>query len=171
MSTAVVLASSRSRGNTRTLIDLAFPDGAHALEDVCTLKIGYYAYDNAHEDDDFLPLIHRLLRHDTWVIATPLYWYSMSAQAKTLLDRLTDLTTLHRDQGRLLRGRGLAVLCSGTDPDLPRGFEEPFRLTCTYLGMRFLGTHYAQFQGSSPASPDARRKAEAFAHTLAHGDA
>jgi multimeric flavodoxin WrbA len=138
------------------------------------LKIGYYSYKNAHEDDDFLPLIQRLLYHDTWVIATPLYWYSMSAQAKTLLtllDRLTDLITLHKDQGRLLRGRGMAVLCSGTDPTLPHGFEEPFSLTCAYLEMRFLGTHYTQFQGLYPAKPHAGQQAEAFRRGLARGDA
>jgi len=167
VTTAVVLASSRSAGNTRTLIDLAFPAGTHALEDLCKLKIGYYSYENAHEDDDFLPLVQRLLHHDTWVIATPLYWYSMSAQAKTLLDRLTDLITLHKDQGRLLRGRGLAVLCSGTDHKPPHGFEEPFRLTCAYLDMRFLGTHYTQFQGLYPANPHARQQAEAFSRSLA----
>lgn len=171
MTTAVVLASSRSAGNTRTLIELAFPPGTYALEDFSKLKVGYYSYDNAHDNDDFLPLIQRLLAHDIWVIATPLYWYSMSAQAKTLLDRLTDLITVHKGLGRLLRGRGLAVLCSGTDAGPPAGFEEPFRLTCLYLEMRFLGVHYSRFQGLYPVAIDARQQAETFVRTLASSDA
>ena len=173
VTTAVVLASSRSAGNTRTLIDLAFAPGTYALEDLCRLKLGYYSYDNVHDGDDFFPLVQRLLGHDIWVIATPLYWYSMSAQAKTLMDRMTDLITIHKDAGRLLRGRGLAVLCSGTDPSPPQGFEEPFRLTCAYLEMRFLGTHYARFQGLYPVGADSRQQAETFARSLSlsHHDA
>lgn len=166
MSTAVVLASSRSAGNTRTLVDLAFPAANYALEDLCKLKVGYYSYEGVNAADDFLALIGRLQQHDLWVIATPLYWYSMSAQAKTLLDRLTDLITTHKDQGRQLRGKHLAVLCSGTDPSSPDGFEEPFRLTCSYLGMRYRGTHYSQFHGVSPHSPQARQLAEAFIRRL-----
>ena len=171
MTTALVLASSRSGGNTRALIDLAFPSGDIAFEDLCKLNVGYYSYESANEGDDFFPLVQRLLRHDTWVIATPLYWYSMSAQAKTLLDRLTDLLTVHKDEGRLLRGRSLAVLCTGTDPSPPHGFEEPFRSTCEYLGMRYLGMHYSQFQGLQPVGPDASQLAQAFARSLGRGDA
>ena len=170
MSTAVVLASSRSAGNTRTLVDLAFPAANFALEDLCKLNVGYYSYESANAHDDFLPLIGRLQQHSLWVIATPLYWYSMSAQAKTLLDRLTDLITTQKYQGRQLRGKTLAVLCSGTDPSRPDGFEEPFRLTCNYLGMHYRGTHYSQFQGMYPLSPHARQQAEAFARALS-GDA
>ena len=171
MNTAVVLASSRSHGNTRALIELAFPPGTYALEDLGQLKVGFYSYNNVNDGDDFLPLIQRLLGHEIWVIATPLYWYSMSAQAKTLLDRLTDLITTHKDLGRLLRGGGVVVLCSGTDPSPPLGFEEPFRLTCAYLEMRFLGVHYSRFQGLYPAEADAGQQAATFVRNLASCDA
>lgn len=162
MTVAVLLASSRSAGNTRTLVDLALPTGEYALEDIQKLRIGFYSYDNANQSDDFLPLLDRMLKHQTWLIATPLYWYSMSAQAKVFLDRLSDLLTWNKELGRLLRGRRLAVLCSGTDPELPSSFNEPFKLTCEYLGMEFLGSHYAQFNGLYPVKPAARQEAEAF---------
>jgi multimeric flavodoxin WrbA len=171
MTVALLLASSRSAGNTRTLVDLAFPSGAHLFEDLHTLRVGYYSYENANAEDDFLPLVQRLMPHNTWVIATPLYWYSMSAQAKTFLDRLSDLLSLHKDQGCMLRGKRLAVLCSGTDPQAPKSFSEPFQLTCDYLGMKYLGTHYAQFQGLYPAQSTARLDAESFARSVVHGDA
>lgn len=141
MSIVVVLASSRTNGNTRSLIDLAFPATSHALEDLNQLRIGFYSYDNANHDDDFLPLVHRLMLHETWVIATPLYWYTMSAQAKVFLDRLSDLLSWHKDQERKLRGKRVAVLCAGTDASAPSSFEEPFALTCGYLGMTYLGAH------------------------------
>ena len=171
MTVAVLLTSSRSTGNTRTLVDLAFPAGGFLFEDLRTLNVGFYSYESENDADDFLPLVGRLMPHETWIIATPLYWYTMSAQAKVFLDRLSDLLDAHKEQGRLLRGKKLAVLCSGTDPDAPESFSEPFKLTCGYLGMEFLGTHYAQFQGRHPAKPSARQEAESFARTIAPSDA
>lgn len=147
-----------------------FPEGVHLFEDLHTLRIGCYSYENVNADDDFLPLVQRLLPHGTWIIATPLYWYSMSAQAKTFLDRLTDLITVHKEQGRLLRGKRLAVLCSGTDPRPPDSFSEPFRLTCAYLGMAFVGTHYTPFNRLQPAHTTARHDAQSFARAVASGD-
>ena len=145
MSFCVLLASSRSDGNTRHLLDQAFPSGIAALEDLATLKVGFYSYTFENEADDFFPLINRMLAHDTWVIATPVYWYTMSAAAKAFLDRLTDLLEIHKAEGRRLRGKSLAVLATGTEATLPASFDEPFRLTCGYLGMHFRGSHYTQF--------------------------
>ena len=133
--------------------------------------MGFYSYEHANENDDFFPLISRMLNHSTWIIATPLYWYSMSAQAKAFIDRLSDLLSAHKEQGYMLRGKKLAVLCSGTDPDIPPSFNDPFRLTCEYLGMEFLGTHYTQFSGLLPAKKMAGSDAESFARLLARGDA
>lgn len=145
IATAVILASSCSDGNTRKLVDLCFADHDVAVEDLATLNIGYYSYDGVNTGDDFLPLIGRLLASDTWYLATPLYWYTMSAQAKTFLDRFSDLITTHKELGRLLRGKRLGVICSGVLPQLPPHFDEPFALTCGYLGMQFTGTNYRQY--------------------------
>ena len=171
MTVAILLASSRSAGNTRTLVNLAFPAGNLILEDLGKLKIGFYSYEYENQNDDFFPLLLRLLPHQTWIIATPLYWYSMSAQAKVFLDRLSDLLSLYKKEGRMLRGKRLAVLCSGTDQSLPQSFGEPFSLTCQYMGMEFLGTHYAQFQGLQPVSAAAGAEAESFVCTVARGEA
>ncbi|HTQ99021.1 MAG TPA: NAD(P)H-dependent oxidoreductase [Candidatus Acidoferrum sp.] len=162
MSTVVILASSRSHGNTRTVVDLCFPHGNVALEDLAQLDIGYYSYENGNANDDFLPLMQRLLVHDTWLLATPLYWYTMSAQAKTFLDRFTDLITTRKELGRQLKGKRFGVLCSGTDAVLPAAFAEAFSLTCEYLGMEFIGSHYVRFIDREPANPDARSLAAAF---------
>jgi NAD(P)H-dependent FMN reductase len=159
---AVILASSRSEGNTRAVAEWAFPSTTAVYEDLATLRIAYYAYDGRYEDDDFLALIQRLQAHHLWVLATPLYWYTMSGQAKTFFDRLSDLLTLHKDEGRRLRGKSLAVVCAGADRLLPRSFDEPFALTCGYLGMIWLGSHYTQFDGTTPAAADAPGRAADF---------
>ena len=171
MTVTVLLASSRSAGNTRTLVNLAFPSGGFVLEDLNAHNVGFYSYENANDEDDFIPMVRRMAVHDTWIVATPLYWYSMSAQAKTFLDRLSGLLSPHNDMGRSLRGKKLAVMCSGTDPAAPKSFSEPFELACNYLGMKYLGSHYAQFQGLYPANPAVRQAAESFARAVARSDA
>ncbi len=152
MTYCVLLASSRSDGNTRGLVDRAFPFGVAALDDLATLNVGFYSYTFDNESDDFFPLIKRMLAHDVWIVVTPVYWYTMSAQAKVFLDRLTDLLQIHKAEGRLLRGKSLAVLATGTEPALPASFDEPFRLTCDYLGMHFRGSHYTQCRGTAAAA-------------------
>lgn len=151
----VLLASSRPTGNTFALAKLMFPDDSTPIVDLAALNIGYYSYSNTHADDDFLPLVEQLMISPVWVLATPLYWYSMSAQAKTFLDRLSDLLSLRKTLGHKLRGKGFAVVCAGSDPELPSSFNQPFELTCSYLGMRFLGSCYAQFDSDRLVNTDA----------------
>ena len=162
----LLLASSRPKGNTFALARMVLPESAAPLVDLASLNIGYYSYSNSHADDDFLPLITQLVASPVWVIATPLYWYTMSAQAKTFLDRLSDLLSFCKPLGQQLRGKRLAVLCSGSDPAPPTSFSQPFELTCGYLGMRFLGCHYMQFDGDCVVDPDAAALAEKFGDSL-----
>ena len=141
---------------------------AAPLVDLRGLKIGYYSYAGENANDDFLPLIERLVQFPVWVLATPLYWYTISAQAKTFLDRLSDLLSGgEKELGRKLRGKGLAVVCAGTDPQAPAAFAEPLQLTCDYLGMRFLGSHYCQFAEQAVVSvKPAASAAAAFGRAL-----
>jgi NAD(P)H-dependent FMN reductase len=141
----VLIASSRSDGNTARLARSTFAPDLVEFVDLSKRTIGYYDYDAARAEDDFVPLIERVVQAPLWVLATPLYWYTMSAQAKTSLDRMTDLLTVRKDLGRMLRGTRMAVLVSGSDPTLPSAFDEPFRLTCGYLGVCYLGAYYARF--------------------------
>jgi multimeric flavodoxin WrbA len=145
--------------------ELALPPLAHHYEDLGALSIGYYSYDQ-RSSDDFLPLIDRLLPYEIWVLATPLYWYTMSAQAKTFIDRLSDLLEADKSIGRQLRGKSLAVISSGTDAQLPLHFDEPFRLTANYLGMKFLGTHYEQFDDRRMISANADACGKTFANRI-----
>lgn len=166
-SAAVLLASSRSAGNTRALVDLALPPHAFALEDLASLRVGYYSYEHAHDGDDFLPLLRRMLAHELWILATPVYWFTMSAQAKTFVDRMSDVLTLHKAEGRQLRGKALAVLCTGSNAKPPPAFDTPLDLTCRYLGMRYLGMHYAQFNEDRAPGPGAAHAARRFVQSLA----
>lgn len=140
-----ILGTSRRSGNTRALVDHLVGPAASPIIDLSSKNISVFDYSHANADDDFLPLIESMLDVPRWHLATPVYWYTMSAQMKIFLDRLNDLITLRKELGRRLRGIEVGVVATGVVPELPDEFEAPFRLTCGYLGMHYLGAVYAQF--------------------------
>lgn len=121
-----------------------------------------YDYEHANARDGFIPLIERIATKPFWVLATPVYWYTMSTQMKLFVDRLSDLITIRKDLGRLLRGKHVVVLASGTDDELPPGFESPFKLTCDYLGIKYAGAFYAAFSKDDEPAPGLDAIATAF---------
>lgn len=135
----VVLGSSRSRGNTRMLVDATFPAACRTLVDLRVRSFSDYDYEHANRDDDFAGLMDALMTHKCIVLATPLYWYSISATMKRFVDRLPDLVTIRKPLGRALAGRHLFVATTSTDPALPVGFEQTFRSTAEYLDMTWGG--------------------------------
>lgn len=165
-SPVVLLASSRPEGNTFALARLVLPEESAPLINLNALHISYYSYSNENAADDFLPLMEELVTSPLWVLATPLYWYTMSAQAKTFLDRLSDLLSFRKSLGHQLRGKCLAVLCSGTDEQPPLSFEEPFALTARYLGMGYAGCLYGQFEGNRMVRPDIAVSCRVFGEAL-----
>lgn len=164
---AVVLGSSRRDGNTRRVVDLVFGRSPRVVVDLSRLDIGPYDYGHRNRGDDFRGVMDDLMTFPVWVLATPVYWYSMSGQMKIFFDRFSELLTRRREEGRRLRGKHVWVVASGTDPALPAGFEAPFRQTCDYLGMRYRGAFYLQFDEKRLARPGARHAASAFAARLA----
>ena len=165
MEPLVILASSRGDGNTRNLVDLCFKGRSVVVRDLSSLRLGYYSYCGYDHTDEFIDLVTDGIQCRPWFIATPLYWYSMSATAKTFIDRFTDLITTHKSLGRQLRGLPLGVICSGADPATPEGFSVPFELTCRYMDMKFLGVHYAQYAKSGLMRETAGEQGQAFVHS------
>jgi len=109
------------------------------LVDLNQKNINYYDYEHGNQSDDYIPLMETLVGYSTIVLATPVYWYSMSAQMKTFFDRLSDLVTIRKDLGRALQGTTLvSVSCSGSN-DLNESFSMPFRETAQYLDMHYKG--------------------------------
>jgi len=131
----VVLASSRVDGNTAKLSRVIADRLQAQTVDLQNLSISYFDYENRNKSDDFIPLIERIVSSDFVVFATPVYWYSMSAQMKTFFDRITDLLTVNRELGRKLRGMPMSVVATGTDAELPSSFKSQFELISGYLGL------------------------------------
>lgn len=143
--TVVILGTSRDDGNTWATVQTVLGGRSVEVVKLSDTQFSTYDYRHRNEDDGFLPLIETIARKSFWILATPVYWYSMSAQLKIFFDRLSDLITIRKDLGRLLRGKSVAVVACGTDETIPDGFEVPFQRTCEYLGMRYVGAFYLPY--------------------------
>lgn len=166
----VILGTSRPNGNTRKLVDAAFPPGAPArIVDLSDHRIAPYAYDYRHDADDFLTLARAMIEAKTIVFATPVYWYAMSAQLKVFFDRLSDLTRVYKKMGRSLAGKNVYAIATSSGDGLPAGFETPFAQTSRYLDMRWKGLLHAHFSEDGVLTPEMARAAKAFAEKVEAG--
>lgn len=139
LKTVILQASARSNGNTQKIAQLL---AAEINADIIILNeydIAAYDYEHSHTDDDFLKVMRQIVSYDRIIMATPVYWYSMSAQLKIFLDRITDCLKIEKDLGRLLKGKSLAALSCGSDDYEVLGFFEPFKLSAEYLHMSYIG--------------------------------
>ncbi|MBE3879870.1 NAD(P)H-dependent oxidoreductase [Vibrio parahaemolyticus] len=149
MNIAVILGTSKSDGNTRKLVDSFVEQSGAKLFDLSNFNVSFYDYSHENKNDDFLPIIHELLSFDHLVFASPVYWYSMSAQLKVFFDRLSDLLTIEKELGRRLKGKSISVLSTGYNSELPDCFVQPFELTAKYMQLEFKGCEYLAIQTES----------------------
>ena len=149
----VLLASARPGGDAAQLTHAVFAPVEHTLVNLLDAPLYPYSYAGTYPADDAFPaLVQQLLQHPVIVLVTPVYWYAMSGLLKTFFDRLTDLVTIAKPQGRQLLGKRLLVLAVGADATLPTGFTVPFCLTADYFAMHFGGCwYYSQNQPLAPA--------------------
>lgn len=156
----VLLGTSRADGNTRRLVDAVFPRAGPArIVDLATLRIAPYDYAHRHETDDFLSVARAMAASDAVVFASPVYWYAMSAQMKTFIDRMSDLTETHKPLGRALKGKAAFALATSGGAGLPAHFEAPFADTARYFAMDWGGLHHAHFR--EPRALTAQMEADA----------
>ncbi|NRA74057.1 MAG: NAD(P)H-dependent oxidoreductase [Rickettsiales bacterium] len=145
----IILGSSRSNGNTKKAIDALNTDGKMAIVDLKKIKISPYDYEHKNQEDDFLGLMEKILNYDSIILATPVYWYSMSSYMKMFFDRLTDCITIRKDIGRKLEGKKVFVLSCAEHP-LLKEFEAPFRETAKYMKMDYKDSFHYYSDDSKP---------------------
>ena len=139
MSKYIIIDGSHRTGNT-TLINNFIKNKIRS--EILFLRehlIESYNYEGKYSDDDkFISLMENITKNNTHIIwTTPMYWYSMSSCMKVFLDRFTDLLKTNKDIGRQLRGKSMSLIynSNGTQEDY---FEQPFKNTAQYLGMKFI---------------------------------
>jgi putative NADPH-quinone reductase len=132
------------------------------LADLSGIEIEPFRYEARSTRDGFDPLVEKMIAARAILFATPVYWYAMGGRMKTLFDRFTDLLTDRDDsrRARALAGRDIWMLAVGADPELPAGFDVPFRMTADYLALRWQGSAYL---ASNEAQASRRQKLARFA--------
>lgn len=93
--------------------------------------------------DDMQDIYPKLVKADAWVIASPVYWFTMSAQTKIFMDRCYALTAYTENP---FVGKRIAIAMSYGDVDpvksgcvnALRTFQDAFR----YAGSKIVGMVY-----------------------------
>ena len=183
-----LLGSPRKKGNTAALADQINKGAEKAGAVVESLYLngmqikpcqGCYACQAAERpgcavDDDMQQIYPRLLNADAWVIASPVYWFTMSAQMKTVLDRCFALF----NEGQLqspFAGKRIAIAMSYGDTDAfssgcvnaLRTFQDAF----SYVGAEIVGMVYgtAEEPGEIKSNLGLMQQAEELGRKLVAG--
>lgn len=94
-------------------------------------------------DDDMQPLYRAMLEADAWVIASPVYWFTLSAQMKLWMDRCLAFPAYGKEP---FEGKRIAIAMSygGEDPfdsgcvNALRTFQDAYN----YVGANIVGMVY-----------------------------
>jgi multimeric flavodoxin WrbA len=153
----VILGSPRKKGNSSTLAARISRGAKSAGAEVETLflqglKISpCRGCDTCQKDDskgcaikdDMQEIYPKLIKADAWVIASPVYWFTMSAQTKTFMDRCYALPAYAKNP---FAGKRIAIAMSYGDVDpiksgcvnALRTFQDAYR----YTGSKIVGMVY-----------------------------
>jgi multimeric flavodoxin WrbA len=127
-------------------------------------------YACAFEDDVKLTL-DKMAKADVIVMATPLYFFSASAQIKQIFDRMFSLYKWDNENDTMqtvLKGKIFAVIASAYEGEGFEALEEPFKMTADYSGMEYasLIVPDAGESGEVVKVPGIKAKAMAFGKVL-----
>ena len=182
----VLLGSPRKKGNSTTLAK-KIVEGAEAAgatveqiylhgQDIAPCQACYGCQKPDSKgcviDDDMQPIYPKLRAADAWVLASPVYWFSMSAQTKLCLDRCFALLAFGKD---VFVGKQIAVAMSYGDADpfrsgcvnALRSFQDAFR----YAGADMAGMVYgsAEKPGEIRSNQALMEKSGALGQRFAKG--
>ncbi len=180
----VLLGSPRKKGNSTTLahkiIEGAEAAGATVEEiylhgqDIAACRACYGCLKPENKscviDDDMQPIYQKMIDTDAWVIASPVYWFTMSAQMKLCIDRCF---ALYNNNKEAFAGKRVAIAMSYEDADpfvsgcanALRTFQDMF----AYVGSIIVGMVYgsADKPGEIESNQSLMQEAEALGQKLA----
>lgn len=174
-----ILGSSRRDGNTESLAKTASdklpPEIVQSWLQLLDLPLPPFTdvrHDSAAEVHTVSAneqiLLDETMAATDLVIASPLYWYSVSASTKLYLDYWTYWLRLpEADFKAKMRGKTMWAICALSDEDLERQSEplvEMMRLTAEYMGMKWGGVllGYGNRPGDVANDENSMKRAEMF---------
>jgi multimeric flavodoxin WrbA len=148
-----IAGSPRPGGNSTNLLDLALATATARGDRVdrlwlrklditpCTACDGCRRGPACIVCDDMQRVYAALHRADAVVVATPVYFYDMSAWLKAMVDRTYALTDFH-DKPRLEAGKRLYVITAqeDADPTLGRDVVRTLRRAFAWSGLELAGS-------------------------------
>lgn len=149
MSNIVVLSGSVRKGGNTELLVQAFSDGAEKNNSVDVISVADYKVNpcigcntcfarEGHEcfqKDDMPQIYEKLKAADVLVIASPVYFYGVSAQLKALIDRLH---TPMRSEFKLKK-LALILVGAATLPELFDAIKVQYQLVLNYFKLEDAG--------------------------------
>lgn len=146
----VVTGSPRKNGNSFAMTD-AFIQAAQAKGhtvtrfDAAMMKIGgcracetcYKTGKACSFDDDFNTIAPAILEADAVVFTMPVYWYSIPAQIKGVIDRLYSLVVGEKDYAG--KECAMIVCCEEHEMDVMDGVRIPLERTAALLKWNMVG--------------------------------
>ncbi|MDD5428973.1 MAG: flavodoxin family protein [Candidatus Omnitrophica bacterium] len=179
----VISGSPKKGGNTASLVKW-FAEGARSkgaevkIVDAAFLKYGSSGCTSCRAcqkiekyecviDDEAKPVLASMADMDVIVMATPLYFFSASAQLKLVFDRMFSLYKWDNAADTMetpLKGKTFALIASAYEDVGLDALEKPFAITADYTGMKFrsLLVPNAGESGDIAKLAGAREKAIAF---------
>jgi multimeric flavodoxin WrbA len=115
-------------------------------------------------DDDMQSLYPKLVESDAWIIASPVYWFNMSAQTKIFMDRCYALWNEDPEINPIYKKRiAIAMSYGDSDPfnsgcvNALRSFQDAYR----YAGARIVGMVYGSAEEPGEIASNAYLMAQA----------
>ena len=150
MSRVTILVGSMRRNGNTDLFARSFADGASENNDVEIISVADYKVNpcigcnacrknengRCFQNDDMDKIYNKLKTTDILVIASPVYFYGLSAQLKAIIDRF------HAPVRNEFRIKKLGLLLVGAD-DIPEFFDSikaQYKLTLNYFNLENIGS-------------------------------
>ncbi len=131
--TDAFIQAARAKGHTVTRFDAAMMNvgGCHACE-TC-----YKSGKACSFDDDFNTIAPTVLEADAVVFTTPVYWYSIPAQIKGVIDKLYSLVV----GGKEFAGKECALIacCEENDMSVLDGVRVPMERSAALMKWKMVG--------------------------------
>ena len=145
MKKLVLFSSANKQGNTAKLLKVLGQQHHLEIIDIDELKITPYNYQNQYPVDDFYPLIDKILASDKLIFATPIYWHAPTANVKTLIDRITELTDVSalKPKARALANKHALVVTTSANKALCEIFDGFFARVFSYFNIDYIAKLHA----------------------------